>query len=101
MLHRFQRCFPMHSVSGMRRSTFGTQIIITIDRYVVASIRPHINNGQPAMQCLTWLLNTYPEVYTAQDIQWVINRNDGESQRYPARQQGYSQINAVLNEALG
>jgi len=68
---------------------------------VVASIRPHINNAQPAMQCLTWLLNTYPEVYTTQDIQWVINRNDGESQRYPARQQGYSQIHAVLNEALG
>ena len=68
---------------------------------VVASIRTHINNAQPAMQCLTWLLKNYPEAYTTQDIQWVIHRNQRESQHDVARQQGYSQINAVLNEALG
>ena len=67
---------------------------------VIASIRTHINNAQPAMKCLTWLLKTYPKVYSQQDIQWVIERNVKTVERDSTMQPGYSQINAVLNEAL-
>ena len=65
---------------------------------VVASIRPHINHGQPALHCLRWLMETYPNVYTVEDIQWVITRNEQAMENNVNEQEGYQAINQFLNE---
>ena len=49
---------------------------------VVASIRTYINNGRPALQCLTWLMETYPNAYNAGQIQYMIDYNECEMTKH-------------------
>ena len=65
---------------------------------VVASIRPHIHDGQPALRCLRWLMETYPNVYDVADIQWVITRNEHAMENDVNVQEGYQAINQCLSE---
>ena len=67
---------------------------------VVASVRDHINSSRPVIQCLRWLLAAQPSVYTAGEIQYVINRNAYEMERYPTKRDGYTDINTLLAEHL-
>ena len=43
---------------------------------VLTSLRPHINGGKGALKCLTWLLETYPRVYSVEDMRWLIRRGE-------------------------
>jgi hypothetical protein len=71
---------------------------------VVASIRGYINDGQPAIRCLEWLLLTYhPSVYTTKDIQWLIRRNENKMQNEETpdtTRHGLRVINTALEELL-
>ena len=55
----------------------GTRLI---DR--VATIRHYINNGQPTLRCLMWLMETYADVYENQDIQYLIDLNECEMTKH-------------------
>jgi len=58
-------------------NSIGTRLI---DR--VATIRYYINNGQPTLRCLTWLMETYADVYENQDIQYLIDLNECEMTKH-------------------
>ena len=88
----FQHLFPtqqtVHDAATQMWNPVHNRVRPLID--VVASIRPHINDGQPALTCLQWLMATHGDAYSREDILWVIQRNEQSDM------EGYAAINAVL-----
>lgn len=81
----FSRLFPnaqyvKDASQNMWREDSRSQGTKLIDR--VATIRDYINNGQPTLRCLTWLMETYADEYNNQDIQYLIDLNECEMTKH-------------------
>lgn len=91
-LHLTNRALVETSAIGLWNpsKTAGKRNTSILDVIALQKTGVNGNLGQP-LRCLRWLLSTYPEVYNAKDIEWVIGK---------AKAKNHDDVAAILSLAI-